>query len=115
MIEATKPGVDDLVPHMIGKKALEEFGYGDMYFRHAQGGPQSYYNRYYSTSEAIHGPVQLNQCYCYQPVIDGTKTEDAFIATENGPLMITKPVSFPKIVKTIHGTAITKPGMLVID
>ena len=115
MIEATKPGVDELVPHMLGKKMLEELGFGDMYDRHAQGGPQSYYNRYYGVSEAVHAKTQINQCYCYQPVIDGTKTEDAFIATDKGPLMITKPVSFPKIVKTIKGTVIEKPGMLVID
>ncbi len=115
MIEATKPGVDDIVPHRLGKKLLEDAGFIDMYYRHAQGGPQSYYNRYYNTSEDAHGIVQLNQCYCYQPVIDGTKTEDAFIATEKGPLMITKPMSFPKIVKNINGTVIEKPGMLVID
>ncbi len=115
MIEATKPGVDDLEPHMLGKKLLDEYGFGDMYYRHAQGGPQSYYNRYYSTSEGVHGIIQPNQCYCYQPVIDGTKTEDALIATENGPLMVTKPFSFPKIVKTVKNTTIEKPGMLVVD
>lgn len=115
MIAATKPGVDELVPHMIGKKLYEEFGVGDMYYRHAQGGPQSYYNRYYAVSEFVHGITQVNQCYCYQPVIDGTKTEDAFIAMENGPLFITKPFSFPKIVKTVDGITMERPGMLVID
>jgi Xaa-Pro dipeptidase len=115
MIEATKPGVDELVPHMLGKKLLEKSGFGDMYYRHAQGGPQSYYNRYYGVSEAVHNTTQPNQCYCYQPVIDGTKTEDAFIATEQGPLMVTKPVSFPKVTKTINGVTIERPGMLVID
>ncbi len=115
MIEATKPGVDDLVPHMLGKMLLEDLGYGDMYLRHAQGGPQSYYNRYYSTSEGVHNIVQPNQCYCYQPVIDGTKTEDAFIAAETGPLFVTKPMSFPKVIKTVNNTVFEKPGMLVID
>ncbi len=115
MIEATKAGVDELVPHMLGKKLYEEYGYGEMYYKHAQGGPQSYYNRYYSVSETMHGITQNNYCYCYQPVIDGTKTEDAFIVTEEGPLMVTKPKSFPKITKTINGTVIEKPGMLVID
>jgi Xaa-Pro dipeptidase len=115
MIEATKPGVDELVPHMLGKKLYEEAGFGVMYYKHAQGGPQSYYNRYYNISETAHNITQPNQCYCYQPVIDGTKTEDAFIATEQGPLMITKPMSFPKVTKTINGVTIEKPGMLVID
>ncbi|HHU49488.1 MAG TPA: hypothetical protein GXZ37_07200 [Clostridiales bacterium] len=86
-----------------------------MYYKHAQGGPQSYYNRYYSVSESVHGITQNNYCYCYQPVIDGTKTEDAFIVTEEGPLMVTKPFSFPKVIKNINGTVIEKPGILVID
>ncbi len=115
MIEATKPGVDDLVPHLIGKKAYEEFGYGEMYYRHHQGGAQGYYNRDSLVSENCHAITQMNQCYCYNPVIDGTKTEDAFISTDNGPLMITKPFSFPKITQTINGVTFERPGMLVID
>lgn len=115
MIEATKPGVDDLVPHMVGKKAYEEFGYGEMYYKHHQGGAQGYYNRNSLVSQNSHTVTQMNQCYCYNPVVDGTKTEDAFIATENGPLMITKPFSFPKITQTINGVTLERPGMLVID
>lgn len=115
MIEATKPGVDDLVPHMVGKKAYDEFGYSDMYYKHHQGGAQGYYNRNSLVFKDAHEITQLNQCYCYNPVVDGTKTEDAFIATENGPLMITKPISFPKITQTINGITFERPGMLVID
>jgi Xaa-Pro aminopeptidase len=114
-IAATKPGVDDIVPHRIGKAAYEEFGCGEMYFKHAQGGPQSYYNRYYSISESVHGIVQENQCYCYQPVIDGSKVEDGVIATPEGPLMVTKPKSFPKVVKKVGDVTIESPGVLVIE
>jgi len=115
MIAATKPGVDEIVPHRLGKEGYEKLGHGDMYYKHAQGGPQSYYNRYYNVNESTHGTVQENQCYCYQPVIDGTKTEDAFIAMKEGPLMVTKPISFPKITKTIDGVTMERPGILVID
>lgn len=115
MIEATKPGVDELVPHLVGKKAYEEFGYENMYYKHHQGGTQGYYNRNSLVSESCHSITQMNQCYCYNPAIDGTKTEDAFIATQDGPLMITKPFSFPKITKTINGVTFERPGMLVID
>lgn len=115
MIEATKPGVDDLVAHMVGKQAYADFGYAEMYFKHHQGGPQGYYNRNYLVSEAMHGIVQVNQGYCYNPVIDGTKVEDAFIATENGPLMITKPVVFPTITSTVNDVTFVRPNMLVLD
>jgi Xaa-Pro aminopeptidase len=115
MIAATKPGVDEIVPHRIGKAAYEALGQGSMYYRHAQGGPQGYYNRDYCVSETNHSVTVENECYCYNPVIDGTKTEDAFITTAGGPLMITKPVSFPKITKTIDGITLERPGLLVVD
>jgi len=115
MIAATKPGVDEIVPHRIGKEGYEKLGQGAMYYRHAQGGPQSYYNRYYSVSESVHAVTVENQCYCYQPVIDGTKTEDAFIAMADGPLMVTKPMSFPKLTVTVDGVTLERPGILVID
>jgi len=115
MIAATKPGVDEIVPHRIGKAEYEALGVGEMYYKHAQGGPQSYYNRYYNVNESVHNVTVENQCYCYQPVIDGTKTEDAFIAMADGPLMVTKPFSFPKVVQEIDGITFERPGLLVLD
>jgi len=115
MIAATKPGVDELVPHLAGKEAYKELGHEEMYYKHHQGGPQGYYNREYLVSELKHGITQVNECYCYNPVISGAKTEDAFIAMDSGPLFITKPFSFPKIVKTIDHITMERPGMLVID
>jgi Xaa-Pro dipeptidase len=114
MIAATRPGVDDLVPHMIGKDAYKEFGFEDMYYKHHQGGPQGYYNREFLVSEHMHGITQVDQCYCYNPVVSGTKTEDAFIAMEKGPLFITKPFSFPKLTITVGGYTMERPGMLVV-
>ncbi len=115
MIEATRPGVDDLVPHLLGKQLYKDMGCEEMYYSHYQGGPQGYYNREYSTNESCHNITQVNECYCYNPVAPGVKSEDAFIATAEGPLMITKPKSFPKIAKTINGVHFERPGMLVID
>lgn len=115
MIAATKQGVDDLVPHMVGKEAYKQLGHEEMYYKHHQGGPQGYYNREYLVSELTHNITLPNQCYCYNPVISGAKTEDAFIVTENGPLFITKPFTFPKIVKTIDNITMERPGLLVID
>ena len=115
MIEATKPGVDDIIPHRLGKQLYKDLGCEEMYYSHYQGGPQGYYNREYSTSESIHNITQVNQCYCYNPVAPGVKSEDAFIATPDGPLFVTKPKSFPKIVKEINGVRFERPGMLIID
>jgi hypothetical protein len=115
MIATTQPGVDELIPHLVGKEAYEEFGYAEMYYKHHQGGAQGYYNRNYLISETKHEITQENQCYCYNPAIDGTKTEDAFIATSQGPLMITKPFSFPKLTSSYNGITIERPGILILD
>ena len=115
MIAATKAGVDDLDVQNVGIAAYEELGYHEMWKVHHQGGPQGYSNGYYLVTKERHGIVQPNQCYCYNPSITGTKTEDAFIVSEDGPLMITKPITFPKMVSTVGGIQFERPGILVID
>jgi Xaa-Pro dipeptidase len=112
-------GQDDIKAFYTCKQAYEDLGHGDMFALHGQGGAQDYDNRNYLITESTHGITQPNQCYCYNPVIDGpfgaTKTEDAFIVTEDGPLFVTKPITFPKIYKEIGGIKFERPGLLVID
>ncbi|MFY9446238.1 MAG: M24 family metallopeptidase [Dethiobacteria bacterium] len=114
-IAAVKIGQDDINAYHANKKAYEDLGYGEMWRLHGQGGPQGYNNRDYVITPTSHGITQVNQCYCFNPVIDGTKTEDAFIVTEEGPLFVTRPVSFPKIYKEVDGIKFERPGLLFID
>lgn len=114
MAAVTKPGVDDLVPFNVGKEKYAEFGYPDMWKVHHQGGPQSYTNGFYLISPDMHRTIQLNQCYGYNPSITGTKTEDGFIVTEEGPLFITYPVSFPVIRDEIDNVEYLRPGLLEV-
>lgn len=113
MIEATVAGVDDIAVQRMAKELYAQKGYPDMWKVHHQGGPQGYSNGYYLVTEEKHGIVQPNQCYCYNPSITGTKTEDGFIVTEEGPVMITRPVVFPKIEADIRGVRIERPGVLI--
>lgn len=114
MAAVTKPGVDDIVPFNLAKKMYADFGYPDMWKVHHQGGPQSYTNGFYLITDDVHKIIQLHQCYGYNPSITGTKTEDGFIVTEEGPLFITYPVSFPAIKDTIDGVEYSRPGILEI-
>lgn len=114
-IGSVKVGVDDINAYNVCKKSYEDLGYADMWKAHGQGGAQGYNNRDYIITPNSHGITQINQCYCFNPVIDGTKTEDAFIATEQGPLFITKPITFPKLTKIINGKEVERPGLLFID
>jgi len=114
MAGATKPGVDDLEIFELSKKLYADAGYPEMWRVHHQGGPQSYTNGFYLMTQDRHEVVRLNQCYGYNPSITGTKTEDGFIVTGDGPLFITFPVTFPKLVSTINGVEYVRPGILEV-
>jgi len=114
MALAAKPGVDELVPFNLAVKMYEDFGYHDMWKVHHQGGPQSYTNGFYLITPEVHNIIQLNQCYGFNPSITGTKTEDGFVVTNEGPLFITYPVSFPVLKSEIDGFEFARPGILEI-
>jgi len=114
-IAAIKVGESDLQGYRACKKAHEDLGYADMWALHGQGGAQSYNNRDYMLTENSHRITLPNQGYCFNPVIDGTKAEDAFIATESGPLFITRPVTFPVVEKEVDGIEFKLPGLQFID
>ena len=111
----TKPGVDDLEMFEAAKKLYAEAGYPDMWKLHHQGGPQSYTNGFYLITPARHEKIRLNQIYGYNPSITGTKTEDAIVITEDGPLFVTYPVYFPKLTSVVDGFEFIRPGILEIE
>lgn len=114
-IASIRIDTDDISGYYACKKAYEDLGYANMWPLHGQGGSQGYNNRDYMLTESSHGITQVNQCYCFNPVIDGTKAEDAFIATTDGPLFVTKPVTFPVVYKMINGKQYALPGIQFID
>lgn len=114
-IASIKIGIDDIAAFYMNKDSYESLGYGNMWERHGQGGSQGYNNRDYMITPSSHRVTVPNQCYCFNPVIDGTKTEDAFIATEDGPLFITRPITFPKLYKDINGVKVERPDIVFID
>ena len=64
---------------------------------------------------ACHHKIQKNQAYCFNPVVDGTKSEDSFYVTEDGPVFITRPISYPKLEYNMNGIVMERPDLLVID
>ncbi|RPJ04330.1 MAG: M24 family metallopeptidase [Deltaproteobacteria bacterium] len=115
MIEATKPGMPASVPFEAGLKAYRELGYEKEWQLHHQGGAMGYYGRDSKVTQETRDLVEENQAFCWNPSITGTKTEDGFIAAKNGPIMITKPVIYPKLEYQKEGVSIVKPGLLVLD
>ena len=108
-------GEDELTLYETLRQAYIDRGYPTMFDKHGQGGCQGYWPREYMITPDSHHKIQENQAYCFNPVVDGTKTEDSFIVTADGPMMITHPVSFPKLEYSFNGVAMERPGLLVID
>lgn len=114
-IAKAKIGADEIEMYHTLKQAYIDRGYPTMFAKHGQGGCQGYWPRDYMITPKSHHIIQKNQAYCYNPVIDGVKTEDSFITTEEGPLFITRPISYPKITCTYDGITMERPGLLVVD
>ncbi len=115
MIAATKPGVAASVPFAVGLEGYSALGYTKEWELHHQGGAMGYYARDIRVTSETHDTVEESQAYCWNPSITGTKTEDGFIATAQGPIMITYPVIFPRIEFEANGVTIVRPGLLVLD
>ncbi len=115
MIAATKPGVALNVPLQTAINAYRQLGYGDEWQFHHQGGPMGYLAREIRVTKANQEKVLENQAFCWNPSIAGTKSEDGFIATNQGPLMISKPVVFPVIQCEVDGIHFRRPDLLQID
>lgn len=116
MIAASKVGVS---VQEIFYKAVELYkqkGYPNEWKLHHQGGAQGYRNRDYLVYPNSKQKILENQCFCWNPSIAGklygTKSEDAFIATKDGPLMITHPISFPVINITAGSVDFVRPQIL---
>ncbi|MFB3816303.1 MAG: M24 family metallopeptidase [Candidatus Methylomirabilales bacterium] len=115
MIAATRPGVPASVPLAAGLEAYAALGHAKEWELHHQGGAMGYTPRDLKVTAETREPVGEHQAYCWNPSIAGTKTEDGFIATSKGPIMLTAPVIFPKIEYQAQGVTIVRPGMLVLD
>ncbi len=118
MIAASKVGapVRDVFQKTVD--LYKKKGYPDEWKLHHQGGAQGYRNREYLVFPESKQNVLENQCFCWNPSIAGkeygTKSEDAFISTKEGPLMITHPVSFPVINITAGSVDFVRPQILEI-
>lgn len=115
MIAATRPGVKLSEPFAVGLEAYQALGHAREWELHHQGGAMGYYGRDIRVTAETAETVEENQAFCWNPSIAGTKTEDGFIATSAGPIMITAPVIFPRIEYVAGGVTIARPGMLVLD
>lgn len=57
--------------------------------------------------------MQKNQGFAWNPSITGSKSEDTMLATSDGPLLLSKPITFPQLKIKIGGDYIfIRPDIL---
>ncbi len=108
----TRPGLPAKDVLQRGIDAYKEKGYPEEWKLHHQGGPIGYQPRDYRTHFGTPDVVQVNQPFCWNPSITGTKSEDTILATPHGPEMITRPILFPTITVEAGGVRFIRPAML---
>lgn len=86
----------------------------EMFVRHGQGGCQGYVPREYMFAGDTARAIEPGRAYCFNPVIDGAKTEDAFLLTAEGPEPLTFPVHFDAISMTVQGKPVSRPAVAVL-
>ena len=115
VISKAAVGIDEIELYDTLRKAYDAKGYPTMFDKHGQGGCQGYWPREYMVTPDSHHIVRKDTAYCFNPVVDGTKTEDAFIVRDDGVLMITRPVLFPKRTYKLGNQTIERPDLVVVD
>ena len=112
LMAATLPGTPARDVFHKGIQAYKEKGYPEEWKLHHQGGPIGYQPRDYRTNPKTPDVVAVNQPFCWNPSITGSKSEDTILATAQGPEAITRPVLFPTVSVEAGGIRFLRPAIL---
>ena len=112
LMQETKVGRELKEVLACGEKAYKERGYGYEIDNHHQGGPIGYAGRDYRVDFSNTHVVEVNQGFCWNPSITGTKSEDTILVTQAGFEFITKPVVFPVCEIKVGDTSFSRADIL---
>jgi len=95
-----------------GMEAYKEAGFEGEYELHHQGGAIGYEGRDYKVTFDSQQIVQENQGFTWNPSITGAKSEDTMLATKDGPVLLSHPVTFPVLEQEVEGHKFERPDIL---
>lgn len=109
----TIPGQPAVEAFKKGLEAYKEMGYPEEYKLHHQGGSIGYNGRDYKVNFQTTEIIQENQAFSWNPSISGSKSEDVMLATSDGPILLTKPIIFPKLEVKGGDYTFQRPDILI--
>jgi len=96
-----------------GIEAYKTVGYPEDWKLHHQGGSIGYDGRDYCCNFNISEIIVENQMFAWNPTITGTKVEDTFIITRNGPEILSEIPGWPVIEVTTPLGTVRCPDILI--
>ncbi|MCA9771646.1 MAG: M24 family metallopeptidase [Myxococcales bacterium] len=96
-IGETRPGRTIGQVFRLGMDAYAREGFENEWERHHQGGMTGYAGREVFGRPGDPTPVEISQLYAWNPTIDGTKSEDTFLVTDEGPEILTVDPAWPMV------------------
>lgn len=114
MMANTIPGKPAVEAFCRGLELYAETGFPEEYRLHHQGGSIGYVGRDYKVDHTTTEVVQDNQGFAWNPSITGCKSEDTILATSSGPVILSPPVTFPKLEREVDGQKFVRPDILVL-
>jgi len=115
MIAATRPGRSWESALEAGQRAYEEGGFPGEWQAHWQGGPVGYLSREFdvvpNTANSA-SRILAGSGFAWNPTVQGGKSEDTFIVTNNGVRPVSNTATWPQLVFDTPLGAIGRPAIL---
>lgn len=94
-------------------KTYREVGYPDDWRWLHLGGTTGYAGRYFKANPACEEVVEDSQAITWNPAIDGTKSEDTILVTEDEIAIVTEAKDWPMVEHEVDKMTIERPDILI--
>ena len=99
------------------QRAYDELGYADEWERHHQGGAAGFAGREWIATPDHEAPITAPMAYAWNPTIEGAKSEDTHLVTDDDIEALTTTDRWPTttVDAVAHDVTLERPGVLGLE